>query len=887
MSNVFKSRGPELFDNGYEVIPITRHDATDSEGKLLSSAGKAPALKGWQSEEISQSNIDKWCKNRAKCGVGIRTHKNPAVDIDCVDPEASDHMQMFVEAEVGFAPIRVGRNPKALLVFRTDRPFTKVKSTVFLDENGNDNAVEILGSGQQFVAYGIHPGTKKPYEWTIKGESPADNHADFDLEEISLEQAREIIAEFDRYALERGWKPKADRNGKHAKPSLGYYVDAPDEKGDWSDELEDEDDWVTADDVTDKWQGTYEELYEIFENDVEPSYDYHTWVPVLAALKDAEREPDEFKEIARMWSARAEGSYDDDAFEDKWENGNFQRVGKYAKTLRGVIAEAEKLQGVREIEDIVIPLFESAKNMADWTIAANRLRETWAFGLERETAVAIASEKYKAVTNGQKLSESQKKKFLGVDYSLFDAPEWLEPWVYNAVDNEFVNRDTMTSLGPKAFSNTFNRETMTKYNVLAENFATVDRPVPVIYGTMYYPLRHGEMNNNKWTRVEGISDKRIFSHNGLAYLNTFDPSTIPKTAETISTAGYKAIGEVQRYFEIQYPNPEERRYAMDWMAWVINNPCRKINYMLLVLGGQGSGKTIVKKFMEHMIGEKNVSTISNKVIHGNFTSWQSGDLLKVIEEISVSGHRYDVMNSLKEPITNETLNVEFKHKDARQCINTASYMAFTNDVGALPINSSDRRFLLVRSAFQHKDEVNAFLREDPNYFKRFEKAFTKYAPEIRKWFSEWEYSEDFKYDGSAPVTTSMDSMKLDSEDDFTAVVMSAVDECSFGTEYTSGITDEVIFINSAISLAEGRCRAPMSRVIYRQLAEQGFFRPSNSRVQIRFNGERGGVVVRDPKKFLLPDGSVDTDRIKAILEANERKVEAQEALNAVDETNVY
>lgn len=70
-----------------------------------------------------------------------------------------------------------------------------------------------------------------------------------------------------------------------------------------------------------------------------------------------------------MWSARAEGSFDNDAFEDKWENGNFNRVGKYAKTLRGVIAEAEKIQGVREIEDVVIPLFEKATDLAEWTLA--------------------------------------------------------------------------------------------------------------------------------------------------------------------------------------------------------------------------------------------------------------------------------------------------------------------------------------------------------------------------------------------------------------------------------------------------------------------------------------------------------------------------------------
>lgn len=891
MSNVFKSRGPELFDNGYEVVPITRIDATDSKGKLLSGAGKAPALKGWQKIEITSDIVNEWATgSRSRCGVGIRTHRNPAVDIDCLDAEASEHMTAFVESEVGFAPIRVGREPKALLLYYTERPFTKVKSTIFVDENGNENAVEILGSGQQFVAYGIHPGTKKPYKWVTKGESPAENQADFDLEEITLEDARKIIAEFDRYAKERGWKPLQSKSGTVIKPSMGYYLDAPEELSDWSDESDfndDEDDWVTTDDITDKWDGTYEELYEIFENDIEPSYDYHTWIPVLAALKDAEREPDEFKEIARMWSARAEESFDNDAFEDKWENGNFNRVGKYAKTLRGVIAEAEKIQGVREIEDVVIPLFEKATDLAEWTLAADRLRETWAFGLERETAINIACEKYKKVTNGLKLTDVQKKRYLSIDYSLFDAPEWLAPWVYCTTDNEFINLDNRTRMNPKSFANAYNRETVKKFGVAADVFATVERPVPVIHDTMYYPLMHGEMPKNKWKRVQGINDKRVFEYNGLTFLNTFDHRSMPDTATKITTAGYKAIGEVQKYFEIQYPDPDERRHAMDWIAWVINNPVRKINYMLLVLGGQGSGKTIVKKFMEHMLGADNVSTISNKVIHGNFTGWQSGHMLKVIEEISVSGHRYDVMNSLKEPISNETLQIEAKYRDPRQCVNTSSYMAFTNDVGALPLTSSDRRFLLVRSAFQHKREVTEYLRKDPGYFKRFEKAFTKHAPEIRKWFSEWEYSEGFKYDGNAPETVSMESMSLASEDDFTSVVMGAVDDCEKELEFTSGITDEVIFIPSAVDLVRDRSKVPNGKIIYRILAEYGFFRPVDSRTQIRFNDIRGQVVVANRHKWLYPDGSVNVDKIKEHLEENERRVEEQESKRELEETDVF
>lgn len=39
----------------------------------------------------------------------------------------------------------------------------KMSSAKFVDEKGEKHQVEILGAGQQFVAYGIHPETGKPY----------------------------------------------------------------------------------------------------------------------------------------------------------------------------------------------------------------------------------------------------------------------------------------------------------------------------------------------------------------------------------------------------------------------------------------------------------------------------------------------------------------------------------------------------------------------------------------------------------------------------------------------------------------------------------------------------------------------------------------------------
>ena len=54
--------------------------------------------------------------------------------------------------------IRIGRAPKRLLVYRAAEPFAGFKYP----------PVEVLGLGQQFVAYGRHPDTGEPYQWPVE-----------------------------------------------------------------------------------------------------------------------------------------------------------------------------------------------------------------------------------------------------------------------------------------------------------------------------------------------------------------------------------------------------------------------------------------------------------------------------------------------------------------------------------------------------------------------------------------------------------------------------------------------------------------------------------------------------------------------------------------------
>ena len=106
--------------------------------------------------------------------------------------------------------VRIGAPPKRLLLYRTDTPFRKMRSRAFTlpgDKPGDKaHQIEFLCDGQQFVAYGIHPGTGRPYDWPE--DSPLDIAAG-DLTPITVEQVRAYIEAAEALLIEARGKPAA------------------------------------------------------------------------------------------------------------------------------------------------------------------------------------------------------------------------------------------------------------------------------------------------------------------------------------------------------------------------------------------------------------------------------------------------------------------------------------------------------------------------------------------------------------------------------------------------------------------------------------------------------------------------------------------------------
>ncbi len=187
--NYLEKLGPKLAGYGWNVLPIK-------------PASKVPALKGWQDFEPNVLQVQKWiAKGMGRYSIGINTRHTPAVDLDILDAEAAERMLTAVEEIAGNTLIRTGRKPKALLVYRADEEIRKLKSATYEDDLGCPHHVEILGAGQQFAAFGIHPQTHKPYTWS----APLEDYTPDQLPTLTVAMAQEILSAFEGIALSLGW----------------------------------------------------------------------------------------------------------------------------------------------------------------------------------------------------------------------------------------------------------------------------------------------------------------------------------------------------------------------------------------------------------------------------------------------------------------------------------------------------------------------------------------------------------------------------------------------------------------------------------------------------------------------------------------------------------
>lgn len=325
--------------------------------------------------------------------------------------------------------------------------------------------------------------------------------------------------------------------------------------------------------------------------------------------------------------------------------------------------------------------------------------------------------------------------------------DWCGPYVWCQFEDKFINQDTQESVSVQSFNAKHGRDVKGKWTygdsemqMQAAYVALHELQVPIIDRRMYLP----------WADP-------FFERNGLEYMNTYRSSTVPEEVMPAdwSKQDKKAVEAVKDH--LQKLVRGEAETLIKWMAFCAQNPGRKIRWSILIKGTYGDGKSLIGTIMELTMGEANVGRASPKVLNSDFNAWAEGACVCVIEELRLHGHnRHDTSNALKELHTNDIITIHRKGQDPYKVCNTQNYLAFTNFADAVPIDDSDRRWMVIFTPF---GDENALIKAgmDAGYFSNLFELIRDHYKALRGWLLTVDL-DGFKQDGRAPATMAKEVM---------------------------------------------------------------------------------------------------------------------------------
>lgn len=819
--------GTDLLDQGYNVVPIVP-------GK------KSPNFDGWQKTNASKPQIKEWLENGHKnSGVGIITKHTPAIDIDVRDDAVADKVEAWIRQHIGDAPLRVGRAPKRLMLFKTDTPFRKMRSTKWRDQFGDEHQIEILADGQQFVAYHKHPDTGKPYFWPNENENPLTIPAN-KLARVDSQQCQALIEWFDALAFDEGWEEVK----KARLQSHGVENDNP---------------WVED---TSPVSITDDELRARLMIVPNPE-DYEQWINIGAALYH-QYDGDEFGlTLWHEWSETAD-NYDGDSLDRHWKSFDIKGKKRAPLTARLILklareaASTESLAQSMRLKD----LFLQAKDLGDWDKAKNAAREAEVDSLARSALAVVAKETRDRIL-GAKTPLVEIKKAIAYHPKNADlTPKWCDGWVYDTEVDRFFHLSRKHSVTQQGFNAMYDRRALTKKDIIdgkssptssASHLALNTYKIPAVDGTRYMP---------------GLDE--IFTTTEGTFANLYAEHEIPEVPEVLTPQDKRSVRLVERHLKHLLPKDEIPLF-LDFISWIVQNPGKHMNYACLLQGVEGDGKTFFAEMLRAVMGTSNVTMLNAHILHSQFTDWTVGQCLACVEEVRLvnDGNKYEVLNRIKPNITNKVIEVHPKGKPIFNALNTTSYLLFSNFKDALPLDDNSRRYMVFFSRWQNKNAIARFNAENPDYYEDLYATIELSPGALRKWLLEHQQEPNFKPKGNAPDTSAKSHMVFLSKPEFVQQMEAAIraNECHL-------VGPDIVTSSGLANVMMRRgCDYPAPKTLANMLSRNGM----ESLGKMKIDGEYVTVWAFNSDEYRLDtEGAIDTQKVRNVINARRRMIDDED-----------
>lgn len=519
---------------------------------------------------------------------------------------------------------------------------------------------------------------------------------------------------------------------------------------------------------------------------------YPEWFEMAAALKHqfSPKKAERAFELFNEWSAGGSKYAGGDATLDKWNSIRPTPVGRVPVTIRSLLHKAVehgwKSHKVKE---------ECFKNTMEWVRDENRSQtELMAESLRRIAATPLISHTEEDALLNAVVLQARKAHGLTISISSLrkdlkklkdqagvkdkdekaEAPPWLKGWCFVSKENEFFRHSTSEKLAPDAFNNAFGPKlapteeeleslgldptpaNLGKPFMRPQDFALNLHKVMVVYDYEYNPAKP----NKLFTKSEG-----------RYYINTYRKSYPEASPDNAAEAEQVFMA----HLNLLVAEEEYRRHVLDWMAYNVQYPGRKIRHAILLQGGEGCGKSYLFDVLRTVLGKTNVRKVNKSTLDRGWTEWAVGSQVVAVEEIRVVGHnRHDVMNTLKELVTNDDVPVNERNKATVTAANITNYLLFSNFHDALALSEGDRRYFVLKSPLQCRKDILKL--EATGHFSMIFDMLNENASGLRHFFENHAISDSFNPDAQAPRTTYANEIIDDTADEVTRMVLKIMED---------------------------------------------------------------------------------------------------------------
>jgi hypothetical protein len=369
-------------------------------------------------------------------------------------------------------------------------------------------------------------------------------------------------------------------------------------------------------------------------------------------------------------------------------------------------------------------------------------------------------EAIKAMKTKQKHEKNKPEAILTADFDR--TPFWAKGFVWVAENENFYHIDNRTILTSTGFAGTYNSE-LPDFDgkpINAASYLRDNNLIPKVARSMYYP-----------------SMPAIFDYSGVRHVNTYNNkyrAPIPKLPCKVDGAA-EAVAAFERHLSLIFGGlGREAQIFCNFLAAATCDPPIKVRWAPLIIGSYGDGKSLIFNLISNAIGSSNTLNLNTALLSSTVESgksgWAEGHSFGFIEELKLQGHnRFDVVNALKQYLSNDTIPIRNLYKESRDVPNTVNYMAVSNYLDCIPLENGERRWFPWKSLLD-------LTKLEPGYFVVLTDAIRDFTGEIVFWLRNVPLHPDFDPNGHAPMTSTKKQIQHLSKDDMVDYVIDILEE---------------------------------------------------------------------------------------------------------------